>query len=239
MIQEGYGRSISSVLRRAGKVVAFLAAGFAMGASPAASQQGHDHSGHDGHADGQSPHALSTGSQRTDDAAAHPEVPESGQAVAGPPLSLERIGNSAFAAIQEVVAELNARDDTDWSRVDLEALRQHLLDMQRFTLDAEVVEREQIDGGLRVAVRGPDAETHRSLRSSLEAHAPMLEQEMGWTVSVTEGEDRIVLEATADTLEEAERIRGLGYIGLMVSGSHHREHHWQIATGLQPHGHGH
>ncbi|MFW6206320.1 MAG: hypothetical protein ACOC5J_00130 [Gemmatimonadota bacterium] len=152
---------------------------------------------------------------------------------------LEETGNAAFAAIQEVVAELNAREDTDWSRVDLEALRQHLLDMRRFTVDAEVVEREEIDGGLRVAVRGPDAETHRSLRSSLEGHAPMLEQEMGWTVSVTEGEGRIVLEATADTPEEAERIRGLGYIGLMVSGAHHREHHWQIATGQQPHGHDH
>lgn len=157
----------------------------------------------------------------------------------GAAIPLQQPGNAAFAAVREVVEALNARDDVDWSRVDLEALRQHLVEMERFTLEAEVVEREEIDGGLRVGVRGPDAEVHRSLARSLGAHAPVLARETGWNVSATEEADRIVLEATADTDEEAERIRGLGYIGLMATGAHHTEHHWQIATGQRPHHHDH
>ena len=170
--------------------------------------------------------------------ASHQHPADFGEA-ASSAVTLQEPGNAAFAAIQEIVAELNARgDETDWSRVDLEALRQHLIDMERFILEAEVVEREDIDGGIRVAVRGPGPETDRSLRRSLRAHAPMLEQETGWSVSVTDREDRIVMEATADSPDETERIRGLGYVGLMVTGSHHREHHWMIATGQQPHAHG-
>jgi hypothetical protein len=38
-------------------------------------------------------------------------------------------GQSAFAAIQEIVAMLEADPKTDWSRVNIEALRQHLIDM--------------------------------------------------------------------------------------------------------------
>src|SRR5665213_2414926 len=38
-------------------------------------------------------------------------------------------GQSAFAAIQEIVAILEADPKTDWSRVNIEALRQHLIDM--------------------------------------------------------------------------------------------------------------
>lgn len=230
---EGDSPSMSSVLRRSGIFVAVLVPGLGWGTSPAASQQAPEQPGHHRHADG--PHDNAASSEDHHDHAAHSGHAESGHGITGAEAPLEEIGNAPFASIQEVVAELNARDDTDWSRVDLEALRQHLVVMQRFTTDVEVVEREEIDGGLRVVVRGQDAETHRTLRGALGAHAPTLEREMGWTVTVTGVEDRIVLEATSDTPDEAERIRGLGYIGLMASGSHHREHHWQIATGEQPH----
>jgi len=38
-------------------------------------------------------------------------------------------GQDAFGAIQEIVQILDADPKTDWSKVDLEALRQHLIDM--------------------------------------------------------------------------------------------------------------
>lgn len=81
---------------------------------------------------------------------------------AGAPLS--QPGNAAFAAIQEVVQVLEKREDTDWSRVDLEALRQHLLDIQRFTLEARVEEREPVEGGLRVVVTGDGAKSSEEIR---------------------------------------------------------------------------
>ena len=43
-------------------------------------------------------------------------------------------GQDAFGAIQEVVRMLDADPKTDWSKVDLEALRQHLIDMNEVTL---------------------------------------------------------------------------------------------------------
>lgn len=153
----------------------------------------------------------------------------------GAPLS--ELGNAALAVIREVVDELNARPDTDWSQVDLEALRQHLMDMERFTLEAEVVESEVVDGGLRVVVRGTSPAASASIRRVLHAHAPMLEAEMGWTASVTDLDDGTLLQVTSERVGEAEHIRGLGYIGLMATGSHHQEHHWLIATGGQPHVH--
>jgi hypothetical protein len=47
-------------------------------------------------------------------------------------------GQSAFAAIQEIVGILDADPKTDWSKVDIEALRQHLIDMNNVTLLADV-----------------------------------------------------------------------------------------------------
>lgn len=150
-----------------------------------------------------------------------------------PPLS--QPGNAAFAAIREVVLTLHEREDTDWSEVDLEALRRHLRDMQRFTLGAEIVERTPVDGGLRVAVRGNSGAATDAIRRGVTAHAPMLEKETGWDVAVTAEEDRIVLRVAAETAAEARRIRGLGYIGLMATGAHHQRHHWMIANGRSPH----
>lgn len=151
---------------------------------------------------------------------------------------LAESGNAAFAAVAEVVRELNDRSDTDWSRVDLEALRRHLRDMERFTLHAEILRREEIPGGLRVVVGGPDEEVRQAVRRTVEAHGPMLERETGWDARVRAEEERTVLAVTADRAADVARIRGLGYIGLMATGAHHTRHHWMIATGRHPHGGG-
>ena len=62
-------------------------------------------------------------------------------------------GQSAFAAIQEIVELLEANRSTDWSKVDIEALRRHLIDMDNVTLHAETA-AETIDGGMKFAVTG-------------------------------------------------------------------------------------
>ena len=40
-------------------------------------------------------------------------------------------GQAAFGAIQEIVGILEADPKTDWSKVNLKALRQHLIDMSK------------------------------------------------------------------------------------------------------------
>ena len=71
----------------------------------------------------------------------------------GAPITPTQAGQSAFAAIQEIVAILEADPKTDWSKVDIEALRQHLVDMDNVTLRAES-KSEPVDGGLRFVVTG-------------------------------------------------------------------------------------
>lgn len=164
----------------------------------------------------------------------HPSPPEA---------SLVETGNGAFAAVQEVVERLRDEGDTDWSRVDLEALRRHLVDMERFTLEAVLLEQRAIEGGVRVVVRGTNPAASSSIRAAALAHAPMLEAETGWSAHAEpadpgdHGEGATVLEVTAGTPAEVEEIQGLGYVGLMATGGHHTEHHWLIATGRAPHGH--
>ena len=202
---------------RAARVVALLASVLvaALGAADGAPAQEAGEAGHAGHAD-------------------HEAGARAAGRSTGP---LTEPGNAAFAAIREVVRTLNAREDTDWSRVDLEALRQHLVDMRRFTTEAEVVEREPVEGGLRVVVRGTSPAASGAIRRALRAHAPMVEEETGWSASVEgRGEQQTVLRVSGDGEGDARRIRGLGYIGFMATGAHHTRHHWMIATGRSPHG---
>src|SRR3954453_15544673 len=62
-------------------------------------------------------------------------------------------GQSAFAAIQEIVALLEADPQTDWSKVDIEALRRHLIDMDNVTMGSQITV-ETVEGGARFVVTG-------------------------------------------------------------------------------------
>ena len=57
-------------------------------------------------------------------------------------------GQDAFGALAEVVRLLDADPETDWSKVDLERLRQHLIDMNEVVLRSEV-KQTPVPGGAR------------------------------------------------------------------------------------------
>lgn len=141
-------------------------------------------------------------------------------------------GQAAFAAITEIVKILEADPATDWSRVDLEALRQHLIDMDDLTMRA-VVRASAIAGGLEMRLTG-SGRVVEALQRMVTAHAPMLERAGPWRAMVTPVDGGVQLSVVtrdaSDTATEA-RIRGLGFIGLMVQGAHHTEHHLMIARG--------
>lgn len=156
-----------------------------------------------------------------------------GAATASP---LTAPGNDAFAAIQEVVEKLLADPNTDWSRVNLEALRQHLIDMRNFILNVDVTAQQPIDGGVTFTVKPttPDA----SLDRLFSAHPAILKQESGWNMTATKNQDgSYTARVTGATAQDAAKIRGLGYIGVVAFGKHHQVHHWQMATGSDPHRH--
>ena len=176
--------------------------------------------------------------QASHDHAAHHRAAHAAHATASPSAGLlTEAGNGAFAAVQEVVRLLESRPDTDWSKVDLEALRQHLIDMEHMTLGAEVLSHETVPGGARFRVRGVDEAAHAAIGRVLGAHAGMIAAERGWTMEMARGDGEYVIVVTSPREEDAARIRGLGYIGIMALGDHHAPHHLMIATGGSPHAH--
>lgn len=62
-------------------------------------------------------------------------------------------GQAAFATIQEIVQILEADPRTDWAKVDIDALRQHLIDMNNVTLKASV-QSAPVPGGIRFTAIG-------------------------------------------------------------------------------------
>src|SRR6516225_9257145 len=144
-------------------------------------------------------------------------------------------GQDAFGAIQEVVAILDADPKTDWSKVDLETLRQHLIDMNEVTLRADAAPK-QIDGGLEIAVTG-SGRTLVAIQRMVPAWARMMNGQHGWTAKMESLPNGELLTVTATDPKEIEHIRGLGFIGLLVSGSMHQSHHLAMAKGEFAHEH--
>ncbi len=144
-------------------------------------------------------------------------------------------GQDAFGAIQEVVSILDADPKTDWSKVDLEALRQHLIDMNEVTLHAEAAPK-QIDGGLEIAVTG-SGRALVAIQRMLPAWVQMANGRNGWSAKASELPNGELVTITATNPKEVAHIRGLGFIGLLASGSWHQPHHLAMAKGEFGHQH--
>ena len=149
-------------------------------------------------------------------------------------------GQDAFGAIAEVVRLLEADPATDWSRVDLERLRQHLIDMNEVVLRA-AVKSSRVSGGLVMDITGP-ARTERAIRAMVAPHALELDGMSDWTARTAQIPGGLRLTVIARAPEDAQtvaRIRGLGFIGLLVQGGHHGPHHLAMAKGEALSGHRH
>jgi hypothetical protein len=89
---------------------------------------------------------------------------------------------AAFASIAEIARILKADSTTDWSKVDLEAVRQHMIDMDAVTMRAQV-KQHSIPGGVTMAVTG-DAQVAASIKRMLTSHAGMLDQDPRYRATV-------------------------------------------------------
>jgi hypothetical protein len=142
-------------------------------------------------------------------------------------------GQAAFAAIQEVVERLAADPKTDWSKVNVDALREHLVDMNNVVLSA-TVRNAPIAGGMRFDVTG-DGAVRDSIRRMTKAHAAMMNGADGWTFEAADIDGGAALTARAPAKDQ-DKLRGLGFFGLLALGMHHGMHHLMIARGENPHG---
>jgi hypothetical protein len=148
---------------------------------------------------------------------------------------LTEAGNDAFGTIQEVIRRLNSDPNTDWSKVNLEALRQHLQDMNDMTLNVEVISQKAIHNGLEVVLRPTTDRAALALDKVFKAHLLQFKKDTGWNMKVVKNNGQYTILTTSDNTKDEAKIRGLGYIGLMVYGDHHQRHHWAMATGNNPH----
>jgi hypothetical protein len=141
-------------------------------------------------------------------------------------------GQAAYAAIAEVVSLLEADPNTDWTKVNVEALRQHLIDMDEVTLRSKATQRN-VAGGLEMDVTGPAA-TADAIRRMLTSHAAMLEMGDTYHATTTEIPDGARLSVTARDTSDAKtiaKIRALGFAGIITEDNHHARHHIALARG--------
>ncbi len=141
-------------------------------------------------------------------------------------------GQGAFAAIGEIVAALEADPATDWSKVDIDALRAHLRDMNLVVIGAEAGVGE-IPGGLRFEVTG-EGPVIGAVQRMVLAHAGVMQGVDGWTYEAQASAAGATLDVLVPEADMA-KLRALGFFGILTSGMHHQAHHWMIATGTNPH----
>ena len=149
-------------------------------------------------------------------------------------------GQGAFGAMAEVVRTLEADAATDWSKVDMERLRQHLIDMDEVVLRASV-KATQVSGGLSMDATGT-GRTVQSIRAMVIPHSAELGAMPAWSAKAEPIPDGVRLTVVARDPADAKavaRIRGLGFAGLLVQGGHHDPHHLAMAKGEMPAAHKH
>lgn len=149
-------------------------------------------------------------------------------------------GQGAFGAMAEVVRTLEADPATDWTKVDMERLRQHLIDMDEVVLRA-AVKGTQVPGGLSMNVTGT-GRTIQSIRAMVIPHTAELDAMPAWSAKaepIPDGVRVIVVARDPGDAKTVARIRGLGFAGLLVQGGHHAPHHLAMAKGEMPAAHKH
>lgn len=138
-------------------------------------------------------------------------------------------GQSAFAAIAEIVVLLNADPNTDWSTISIDKLRKHLVDMNEVTLNA-TAEQSDADGMVMFKVSGT-SRTLLAIQAMVPAHSAELDKMDDWQVSANISADSVTMIVKSDDANTLAKVRALGFFGMMATGAHHQPHHWGMATG--------
>lgn len=141
-------------------------------------------------------------------------------------------GQSAFAAIEEIVLALDADPETDWSKVNISGLREHLVDMELVFTDA-TVEPTEVENGFVFTVTGT-GKTKGAIQRMAFAHSGIVDGVGDWAFSPEQHDAGVVLTVTT-TADDMAKLRAFGFFGIMAIGMHHQDHHWMMATGSNPH----
>ncbi len=144
-------------------------------------------------------------------------------------------GQGAFAAIAEIVELLVNDPTTDWSKVNIDTLRNHLVDMNQVTLYAEA-KTEVMDGKVVFTITG-SGRTLKAIQTMVMAHSKVLDDSTAWEVSAKITENGAVMSVGSSKPAAVKVIAALGFFGVMATGAHHQPHHFGMAKGLMVHSH--
>jgi hypothetical protein len=137
-------------------------------------------------------------------------------------------GQQAFGTIQEIVRILEADPATDWSKVNISVLREHLIDMDEVAMRARASERA-LSHGIEIIISG-EGRTLDAVRRMVPAHARELAA-LGWSAKTEELPNGVKLVVSASDPRDAIKLKALGFMGIMVQGAHHQRHHLMMAKG--------
>jgi len=138
-------------------------------------------------------------------------------------------GQSAFDLIKQVVNQLEADPKTNWEQINIAALGQHLTDMNQVMLYADI-EMLPVAGGARYIVTGDDR-TAEAIQRMVPTHAIEVQREIGWNTETETRQGGVDLTVRSDDVAQMAKIRGLGFLGFMVQGEHHEDHHLMMVGG--------
>ena len=137
-------------------------------------------------------------------------------------------GQGAFGAIVEIVNILNNDNNTDWSKVNINALREHLVDMNLLIMDTNVTETK-IKNGMSFRIISKNNRTILAIQRMTTAHSDMILNKY-WKNNYKKINNGIILNVTDP--KDFIKIQNLGYYGIMAyGGNHHQRHHIQLAKG--------
>ncbi|MEE9375802.1 MAG: hypothetical protein V3V04_05655 [Rhizobiaceae bacterium] len=140
-------------------------------------------------------------------------------------------GQGAFATIAEIVELLLNDPKTDWSKVDIDALREHLIDMDEVSLRAKA-EANILGNSITFTVTG-SGRTKQAIQAMIPAHAGVLPSITPWKATAKTMENGAILTVSASSADELQKLAALGFFGVMATGAHHQAHHLAMAKGDQ------
>lgn len=140
-------------------------------------------------------------------------------------------GQSAFAAIAEIVTILDNDADTDWASVNIDALRSHLVDMDRITLNAKARTFQIDEQRIQYVITGT-GDTLTAIHNMVPAHAKAVQSMTDWQITTTQQTDGATVTIQTSDKAAITRLKALGFHGFLTVGAHHQAHHLQMARGL-------
>ena len=138
-----------------------------------------------------------------------------------------------FTVVKQVVDQLRADPNTDWEKVDIDGLREHLIDMNQLALYAKA-EGENINLGIHYLITG-EGRVLEAIQRMVASHAAQVTEEIGWLTKTQDRRKGVSLTVTSDDPAQIAQIRALGFMGFMVLGEHHEDHHLIMAGGASDH----